>query len=185
MRWIDQAPDIFFRSLSDWRGRLTLIEICKLVYGKEPIPLIVFPDRVREKILSHLRSKRTELGGLIFGKVYRLYDLNTSTVGIIEISESIESTSYESTGVSLRMDTEIWNRASSLIDGASIIVGWYHSHPNLGAFFSGTDRHNQAAVFYHDYSLGLVIDPIRNEEKWFIGNASREVPTYHIANNQR
>jgi proteasome lid subunit RPN8/RPN11 len=50
-----------------------------------------------------------------------------------------------------------------------IIVGWYHSHPKLGAFFSGTDRATQRAFFNHPYSVGLVVDPWRNEDAWFLG----------------
>ncbi|MCY1311905.1 hypothetical protein D9M70_622700 [compost metagenome] len=55
------------------------------------------------------------------------------------------------------------------------MVGWYHSHPNLGAFFSGVDRKTQKDFFNSNYNLGLVIDPIRNEEKWFISSESIEV----------
>ncbi len=42
-----------------------------------------------------------------------------------------------------------------------MVVGWYHSHPNLGAFFSGTDRATQRAFFNRPYSVGLVVDPVR------------------------
>ena len=55
------------------------------------------------------------------------------------------------------------------------VVGWFHSHPNLGAFFSGTDRRTQAAFFSERYKLGWVIDPIRTEEAWFIGPNSNEL----------
>ena len=50
-----------------------------------------------------------------------------------------------------------------------MVVGWYHSHPNRGAFFSGTDRRTQRALFTQSYSIGLVIDPVRGEEAWFWG----------------
>jgi hypothetical protein len=50
-----------------------------------------------------------------------------------------------------------------------MVVGWYHSHPNLGAFFSGTDRKTQRSFFSQRYSLGLVADPVRSEEAWFVG----------------
>jgi proteasome lid subunit RPN8/RPN11 len=58
---------------------------------------------------------------------------------------------------------------------ASTSLGWYHSHPNLGAFFSSTDRYTQKHFFNNDYSLGLVIDPIRNEEKYFLNKNSIEI----------
>jgi proteasome lid subunit RPN8/RPN11 len=55
------------------------------------------------------------------------------------------------------------------------VVGWYHSHPNLGVFFSGTDRKTQRDFFNQSHSLGLVVDPIRLQEKWFIGPDSIEL----------
>lgn len=36
--------------------------------------------------------------------------------------------------------------------------GWAHSHPRIGAFFSSTDRDNQAQ-WKQPYSLGIVVDP--------------------------
>jgi len=45
----------------------------------------------------------------------------------------------------------------------------------LGVFFSGTDRYTQRNFFNHPYSIGLVIDPIRDEDKVFIGQESDEV----------
>jgi len=61
-----------------------------------------------------------------------------------------------------------------------MIVGWYHSHPNLGVFFSGIDRATQSAFFNYPYALGLVIDPIRRQRKCFFGGASEELDTQAI-----
>jgi len=64
--------------------------------------------------------------------------------------------------------------------GHTITVGWYHSHPDLGAFFSQTDRATQRAFFNAPYSVALVIDPIRNEEAWFVGAESSRLSHYAI-----
>jgi hypothetical protein len=71
------------------------------------------------------------------------------------------------------MGTEVWNRASLLLQNGLMVVGWYHSHPNLGVFFSGTDRATQSA-FFTSLRLGLVIDPIRKDEVFF-GGTSQEL----------
>jgi proteasome lid subunit RPN8/RPN11 len=73
------------------------------------------------------------------------------------------------------MGTEVWNRARERL-GDRIVVGWYHSHPNLGAFFSGTDRRTQRHFFNRPYSVGLVIDPVRGEEAWFVGPEATPLP---------
>ena len=73
------------------------------------------------------------------------------------------------------MNTEIWQRVNDHIDDKNVVIGWYHSHPNLSAFFSSTDRYTQRNFFNNDYSVGLVIDPVRNEEKLFLGRDSEEL----------
>jgi len=48
------------------------------------------------------------------------------------------------------------------------IVGWYHSHPDYGAFFSPTDRDTQRIYFSSvPWRVGLVVDPVRDEGKFF------------------
>lgn len=91
------------------------------------------------------------------------------------VEKALPSNEHENSSVFLRMETEVWNRASGLVSEGLIITGWYHSHPNLGVFFSGTDRATQAAFFNQSYSLGLVIDPIREERKCFFGGSAEEL----------
>jgi proteasome lid subunit RPN8/RPN11 len=73
------------------------------------------------------------------------------------------------------MGTEVWDRARDEVSDGIQVVGWYHSHPNIGAFFSGTDRKTQRAFFNHPYSVGLVIDPVRDDSAWFVGENSEEL----------
>jgi proteasome lid subunit RPN8/RPN11 len=177
MKWTPAPPDARCLSLEDCDYRFTVSEVCRAVLAENPRPIVVFPQHVRETIIKHLSSNSTELGGLLFGSAFTAGADPAKPPMLVQITSSIESRSYQSTGVSLRMDTEIWDRAKTFVKEKQIVVGWYHSHPNLGAFFSGTDRQNQAAVFYHPYSLGLVVDPIRHEEKWFVGRDSAELPS--------
>jgi proteasome lid subunit RPN8/RPN11 len=43
------------------------------------------------------------------------------------------------------------------------IVGWYHTHPNLGVFYSADDVVVHQAAFVMPWQVGLVYDPIRGE----------------------
>lgn len=43
------------------------------------------------------------------------------------------------------------------------IVGWYHSHPDLGAFYSQDDVVVHAAAFVLPWHVSLVVDPVRRE----------------------
>ena len=53
-------------------------------------------------------------------------------------------------------------------------MGWYHSHPGIGAFFSGVDRSTQASFFGPQYCLGLLVDPVARRQKLFFGAESTE-----------
>ncbi|HXD21112.1 MAG TPA: Mov34/MPN/PAD-1 family protein [Vicinamibacterales bacterium] len=145
-------------------------------------PAIFFSPACREGILAHLRSERTELGGLLLGSAYVPDDDLRALWGpIVSIDVFLPSERFRSSGVSLSMDAEVWDRARAHIDrGRGIVVGWYHSHPNLGAFFSVTDRRTQRAFFNAEYSLGLVIDPIRRREAWFLGGEAEQLDSRAI-----
>lgn len=43
------------------------------------------------------------------------------------------------------------------------IVGWYHTHPNLGVFYSADDVVVHKAAFVLPWQVGLVYDPVRGE----------------------
>jgi proteasome lid subunit RPN8/RPN11 len=43
------------------------------------------------------------------------------------------------------------------------IVGWYHTHPNLGVFYSADDVVVHTAAFVMPWQVGLVYDPVRGE----------------------
>ena len=48
-----------------------------------------------------------------------------------------------------------------------IVVGWYHSHPGHGCFLSAQDIETQQRNYLEWYHCALVVDPYRNEFKFF------------------
>ena len=124
-------------------------------------------------VRAHLATARVELGGLLIGRAWRGDDGAVTHVAILRAVPAQES---DGTGVSLRMGTSVWQQAQAALDDGDRIIGWYHSHPGLTAFFSDTDRRTQAAFFAHDYSVGWVIDPLLNDEALFIGANSKPIP---------
>ncbi|HUN41596.1 MAG TPA: Mov34/MPN/PAD-1 family protein [Acetobacteraceae bacterium] len=141
------------------------------------LPVLLRSRACREAIEAHLKEAPIELGGLLVGCAWSLAPENPAEPPVVLCVEAaVPALDAQGTDVSLRMDTELWARAQQAAERrGGIIIGWYHSHPDLGAFFSGTDRRTQAAVFCHAYSLGLVADPIRGEERWFLGPRCREI----------
>lgn len=128
-------------------------------------------------VMAHVKSDHKEVGGLLLGRVWEHHlPTHNSSGPLVVLVDAVPSEVYRNSSVSLEMGTEIWGRINERVSDHLIVVGWYHSHPNLGAYFSGTDRRTQRAFFSHPYSVGWVIDPFRHEEKVFVGEDSEE---YH------
>jgi len=53
------------------------------------------------------------------------------------------------------------------MDEKECIVGWYHSHLDIGCFLSPTDIATQNGLFGGECGFALVIDPVRKEIKVF------------------
>ena len=174
MKWENVTPDIHAQPLGDLVKGWSALDVLNLMAREGDTPLILISDNVKTKIVTHLSTKRVELGGLLIGSVYSHGSLEEGITSI-EVKDAVASQVFDSSSVSLSMTPEVWQSANKLCDENTFVVGWYHSHPNLGAFFSGTDRKTQKDFFNHAYSLGLVIDPIRHEECWFIGPESQSV----------
>jgi Prokaryotic homologs of the JAB domain len=158
-------------------------------------PAVLINPQVRANVYEHLRSADGEQGGLLVG---RLWNLPTGTqpnapmpdpslphkhAAIICVEHFVPSLASDSTAFSLKMSAQVWSKAGELThaDPSLCVVGWYHSHPNLGAFFSSTDRDTQAAFFSHGYSVGWVIDPSDEDEALFIGARSVPIRYFLIA----
>lgn len=175
MEWNNLAPDIRVRKLSDFIVGWNLVDsiraISTYLIGKK----IFIKNDCLESIIGHLSSSTHELGGILLGSVVECDMVNVVEYNYLTfITHVVRSEMCENSSVSLRMGLDVWQKASALLNQDHLVLGWYHSHPNLGAFFSGTDRATQLSFFNNDYSVGLVIDPYRKEQKCFVGRDARE-----------
>ena len=135
-----------------------------------------------EEVCMHVGSDSQEVGGLLLGRAFKV-DPDGDPVVLIE--RSLESLEFRNSAVMLEMHTEVWDRAQEAFEDGLCVVGWYHSHPDLGAFFSATDRKTQRAFFGHPYSVGWVIDPHRVKQKAFVTRDSIEYPVPLIVLDHR
>lgn len=171
--WVEQEPDFQVRSLDVLLPRLGFSAAASL-WSRSGDRLLILVDRaVRDQIEHHLSTRRIEQGGLLLGGAYRA---SPGTPTVVTIEDAVAAADALGTGVSLTMASKVWEDARARSTAQRTVIGWYHSHPDLGAFFSGTDRHTQRAFFGNAHSIGLVSDPIRKEERWFSGRDSVEVP---------
>lgn len=180
MKWKELKGDIQVANIATLFNKLDVRDGIQVLLASIYNPLIIMTESSKIDIFSHVQQSEEELGGLLIGKAYSLsYEIKHEYPFITVISNSIRSMQFENSPASLKMETEIWDRARAFFDKGKIIVGWYHSHPKLGAFFSGRDRATQKAFFQSEFSVGLVIDPFNDENKWYCGFHSKEV-TPHI-----
>ena len=171
MRWQDQSEVPTLPPTTAFLETLSMPDAARLSRLGNTAPRVVISSACFDTMVEHLAASRDELGGLLVGQAY-----GTDAPQIVAVRHSAASTAFDSTGVSLRMEADVWNIARPLLGPGAAIVGWYHSHPDLGAFFSDTDRTTQRSFFRQAFSLGIVIDPIRREMRAFIGPDCVEIP---------
>jgi proteasome lid subunit RPN8/RPN11 len=168
MRWTEQAAELPLQPLAALATRLPGIDA--LLDELEPADglVIAVDDAAADDVRRHLGSHGKERGGLLLGEVYA-DGATVSGSRVVHVTQAIAATEFASSGVSLRMASGVWEEARSRLRAAELVVGWYHSHPGLGAFFSHTDRRTQRGFFPHAYSVGWVLDPWGGESAWFVG----------------
>ena len=104
-----------------------------------------------------------EIMGLMIGRFYR--DDN----GIYAVVDRPVSSKLISDRISVRFDEDSLEELfdSLELDEGESIVGWYHSHLDIGCFMSPTDIATQNGLFGGECGFALVIDPVRQELKVF------------------
>ena len=168
IQWKSVKADAAPRDLLPALSNLSLLDALTTARNLLKGPLVLFSPEARATILRHVSPRREESGGLLLGQAYVPSDAGSAlSFPLVVISKAVPSGDYHGTSVSLHMAPSVWESVRS--EAGLLVVGWFHSHPNLGAFFSGTDRKTQREFFPHEYSLGYVVDPIRDDHAYFIG----------------
>ncbi len=167
MKWVDESPP------PDWPAW----PAARPLPGEGAWPRVLIARDVHRRVLAQLRRQPVEDGGLLLGIPYHLPQ-RPAEVALIEVLDAVPAPSTSGTMVSLRMDGEVWSAANRRLDELRgqlpfvRIIGWYHSHPGFGAFFSDTDRRTQAAFFREAYGVGWCVDPSDDSHACFVGAAS-------------
>jgi len=123
-----------------------------------------------EKIQAHLRSNtRIELGGLLMGEAF--YDSEMECY-VVVVEEALPAEEGEGTALTFAYTAATWLALSPQLQALPAhwtLVGSFHSHPGMGVFLSSTDLETQRDVFFHDWQIALVIDPISDAVGLFFG----------------
>ncbi len=177
IQWREQKTELPILPIDELFPRLPDAEATRVESCCAEGVVIVVDAQARAAAERHLAGSFDEQGGLLVGEAF---SGNDGSILAVLVRSGVAALEFASSGVSLRMESGVWTRAREALRSGELIVGWYHSHPGLGAFFSGTDRTTQRAFFPHPFSVGWVRDPLRGEECWFVGGESEEVPAQRV-----
>lgn len=139
-----------------------------LLHGRSPANqqiIIMRQDALRQVVEHSHSNKRVELGGALLGQVYRYQNQI-----YVEIMAALPAVSGSHGPIHFTFNADSWTQLQRdrteqypKLD----IIGWFHTHPGLGVFYSGDDVVVHSAAFTLPWHVGLVVDPIRNEASFF------------------
>merc|ERR1719238_309734 len=111
------------------------------------------------KMLKHARAGvPMEVMGLMLGEF--IDDYTVRVVDVFSMPQSGTSVSVES------VDPVFQTKMLEFLQQTNrpeMVVGWYHSHPGFGCWFSGTDMNTQQSFEQlNPRAVGVVVDPIQS-----------------------
>jgi len=147
-----------------------------VLHGKEPGQVAVIVGQAAlAQIDAHSRSNmRTELGGALLGRAYR-----SNGQVYVSVEAAVPAVSADHGPLHFTFNADTWNqlREDREKNYPNLeMVGWFHTHPNLGVFYSGDDVVVHSAAFTLPWHVGLVVDPVRKEACFFGWENSELIP---------
>lgn len=154
----------------------------------KPVKILVRKSALAAAKAHAEEDVRNEVGGILLGDYY------TTEEGerIALIAGIVRARKARQRPASLNFTPEAWADVWRLIDGDEEygademqwkMMGWYHTHPNFGIFFSGADHTVHDPHFTHPCHVALVIDPCRREYGFF-AKANLRTPAAHCHQKQ-
>lgn len=131
----------------------------------DQVIVITGQDALRQ-VHDHGRSNLDlELGGALLGQAYQ-----ADGQLIVHITAALPARSSDHSPVHFTFTADAWSQLHRDKDEhypTLAIVGWFHTHPDLGVFYSADDVVVHSAAFVLPWHVGLVVDPVRQEACFF------------------
>ena len=126
----------------------------------------------------------TEQQGILLGQVYQTPSGYTGVVEEVLLSEAvgnqvfIESNHSQWFAMEQQLDKLNESRKRKYIK-----VGWWHTHPNMSVFMSGTDKGTQSMYFHKDWQYAVVANPQDERIAAFVGEHADPCACYFVNSN--
>ncbi|NLG85892.1 MAG: LysM peptidoglycan-binding domain-containing protein [Firmicutes bacterium] len=130
---------------------------------------------VKSQIAVWARQEGKEIGGLLLGRVQKSGEL----IRRVRVEAAVLAQGAESVGSSIRLTPEL---VAEMTEQAKReyptfqVVGWFHTHNGLGAFFSSYDAAVHKEYFPEVWQIALVFDPELDKEAIYVWQGQEIVP---------
>ncbi|MFQ5400281.1 MAG: Mov34/MPN/PAD-1 family protein [Anaerolineae bacterium] len=148
------------------------------LHGAAPHPgqvHIVAGRDALSQIAAHSNSRLdTELGGALLGHAFR-----HNGQLFVELTAALPAESRDHGPIHFTFSADSWaslNQERAAKYPELDIVGWFHTHPGLGVFFSSDDVVVHSAAFTLPWHVALVVDPAREEAGFFSWDEQKIAP---------
>jgi proteasome lid subunit RPN8/RPN11 len=138
---------------------------------------LFFEESAHERMFTDAcKDMSREHGGILTGQAYKDIGGNHYVL----VTNAIAATDSQGTSTHLQFTAESWKPVWDYLQTSPEvkIIGWYHTHPGLGVFLSGTDLRTQRLYFSAPWNVAVVIDPIANRIGYFFGSDGKRVKVF-------
>jgi proteasome lid subunit RPN8/RPN11 len=133
--------------------------------GQGQVRVIINQSAIAEVDFHAHSDLGREVGGVLLGRVVR-YQAQT----FVEVLAAMPAPSDDHGPVHFTFSADTWAYINKQRDKQYRhldIIGWFHTHPDLGVFYSSDDVVVHSAAFTLPWQIGLVVDPVRQEASFF------------------
>lgn len=140
-----------------------------ILHGRRPgvDDVTIFLSQLALKqVATHSQSDvHREVGGALLGHAYH-YDGGL----YVDVRAAIPAVTADHGPMHFTFTADAWSqlhkdRTQRYPD--LDFVGWFHTHPDLGVFYSSDDVVVHSAAFTMPWHIGMVVDPLRRESSFF------------------
>lgn len=133
-------------------------------------PVYIYRETL-QKIISLTRSFENEIFGYLIGSILKwnekIYIIIEEELFLLGATHSEKLFTYHIEGTTGKYEKKVQRMRKRTNNPSLRVLGWFHSHPDLGCFLSKTDLITQQFCFPESYQVALVVDPFRDELEFF------------------
>jgi len=118
-----------------------------------------------ERILAFsAKDTRRESGGFLIG------GLHEDKQVYVEVHNFLPAVDTRPRAASLTFTHETWAAMNRQVEERfpdQIVIGWHHTHLDIGVFLSGYDLFIHRNFFSAPWQIAMVVDPLKNEFEFY------------------